>query len=92
MYKLWQSSWRDDAVKLSERSSTPIRSGPEQLTIATWANITMFLALTLPAVSLVRTPVILQAGTSKAGKEFGAKNADAIFVAGHNPSVVAKTF
>lgn len=32
----------------------------------------------------------MQAGTSKAGKAFAAKNAEAIFVAGHSPSVVAK--
>lgn len=37
-----------------------------------------------------RTPLILQAGTSKAGKSFAAKNAEAIFVAGHSPAVVAK--
>ncbi len=34
--------------------------------------------------------MILQAGTSKAGKAFAARNAEAIFVAGHSPSVVAK--
>jgi alkanesulfonate monooxygenase SsuD/methylene tetrahydromethanopterin reductase-like flavin-dependent oxidoreductase (luciferase family) len=34
--------------------------------------------------------VILQAGTSKAGKTFAAQHAEAIFVAGHSPSVVAK--
>ena len=37
-----------------------------------------------------RTPVIMQAGTSRAGKAFAARNAEAIFVAGHSPSVVAK--
>ena len=37
-----------------------------------------------------RTPVIMQAGTSKAGKSFASKHAEAIFVAGHSPSVVAK--
>lgn len=37
-----------------------------------------------------RTPVILQAGTSRAGKNFAAKHAEAIFVAGHSPAVVAK--
>lgn len=36
-----------------------------------------------------RTPLILQAGTSKAGKAFAAQHAEAIFVAGHSPSVVA---
>jgi alkanesulfonate monooxygenase SsuD/methylene tetrahydromethanopterin reductase-like flavin-dependent oxidoreductase (luciferase family) len=34
--------------------------------------------------------VILQAGTSKAGKTFAAQHAEAIFVAGHSPAVVAK--
>lgn len=37
-----------------------------------------------------RTPVILQAGTSKAGKTFAAQHAEGIFVAGHSPAVVAK--
>lgn len=37
-----------------------------------------------------RTPLILQAGTSKAGKTFAAQHAEAIFVAGHSPSVVSK--
>lgn len=32
----------------------------------------------------------MQAGTSKAGKHFASKHAEAIFVAGHSPSVVAK--
>ncbi|KAI4209349.1 MAG: hypothetical protein LQ351_007712 [Letrouitia transgressa] len=32
----------------------------------------------------------MQAGTSKAGKSFAAKHAEAIFIAGHSPSVVAK--
>jgi alkanesulfonate monooxygenase SsuD/methylene tetrahydromethanopterin reductase-like flavin-dependent oxidoreductase (luciferase family) len=35
--------------------------------------------------------VIMQAGTSKAGKTFAARNAEAIFVAGHSPSVVTKS-
>lgn len=38
-----------------------------------------------------RTPVILQAGTSKSGKAFAAKHAEAVFVAGHSPSVVARS-
>lgn len=38
-----------------------------------------------------RTPVLLQAGTSKAGKTFAAQHAEAVFVAGHSPSVVKKS-
>lgn len=36
-----------------------------------------------------RTPLILQAGTSRAGKAFAAQHAEAIFVAGHSPATVA---
>jgi len=34
--------------------------------------------------------LLLQAGTSKAGKAFSSQHAEAIFVAGHSPAVVAK--
>lgn len=37
-----------------------------------------------------RTPLIMQAGTSKAGKTFASQHAEAIFVGGHSPVVVAK--
>ena len=37
-----------------------------------------------------RTPLIMQAGISSAGKVFAAKHAEVIFVAGHSPSTVAK--
>lgn len=37
-----------------------------------------------------RTPLILQAGTSRAGKTFAAQHAEAIFVGGHSPATVAK--
>ena len=36
-----------------------------------------------------RTPLLLQAGTSKAGKTFAAQHAEAIFVVGHAPHAVA---
>lgn len=41
--------------------------------------------------SLERTPVLMQASTSSSGKRFATKNAEAISVAGHSPSVVAKS-
>ena len=36
-----------------------------------------------------RTPLIYQAGTSKAGKAFAAKHAEAIFVSQHSPAATA---
>lgn len=37
-----------------------------------------------------RTPLLLQAGTSKAGKEFAAQHAEAIFISAYAPAVCAK--
>ncbi|PYH83745.1 coenzyme dependent N5,N10-methylene tetrahydromethanopterin reductase [Aspergillus uvarum CBS 121591] len=86
-YKLWESSWRDDAVQLSR--STGIYTSPDLVRPINHTGKTF----TVPGAHLCqpspqRTPVILQAGTSKAGKLFAAQHAEAIFVAGHSPSVV----
>lgn len=37
-----------------------------------------------------RTPLLLQAGASRAGKQFAAQHAEAIFVSAHAPAVCAK--
>ncbi|KAJ5930198.1 hypothetical protein N7466_005691 [Penicillium verhagenii] len=88
-YKLWESSWRQDAVVLDrERGVYAEPSRVRQIN-----HKGEYFSVPGPHLcqpSKQRTPVILQAGTSKAGKRFGAKNAEVIFVAGHSPSVVAK--
>ncbi|KAK4250359.1 luciferase-like domain-containing protein [Corynascus novoguineensis] len=89
MYKLWQSSWRDDAVKLDREK----RIYTDPSLVRTIDHIGKYYTVPGPHIcqpSPQRTPLILQAGTSKAGKAFAAKHAEAIFVAGHSPSVVAK--
>ncbi|KAF3400502.1 Dimethyl-sulfide monooxygenase [Talaromyces pinophilus] len=70
-YKLWESSWRDDAVVRDRKYYTV--PGPH-----------------ICQPSPQRTPLILQAGTSKAGKLLAAQRAEAIFVGGHSPSVVSQ--
>ncbi|KAH8202813.1 hypothetical protein TruAng_002976 [Truncatella angustata] len=88
-YKLWQSSWRDDAVKLDRKSV--VYTDP---TLVRKINhVGPYYTVPGPHIcqpSPQRTPVIMQAGTSKAGKTFAARNAEAIFIAGHQPAVVAK--
>ncbi|KAK4041826.1 luciferase-like domain-containing protein [Parachaetomium inaequale] len=89
MYKLWQSSWRDDAVKLDREKR--IYTDPKLVRPIDHAG--KYYTVPGPHIcqpSPQRTPLILQAGTSKAGKAFAAQHAEAIFVAGHSPSVVAK--
>lgn len=89
MYKLFESSWRDDAViKDAEKG---MFSDPDR--IREINHIGKFYNVPGPHIcqpSPQRTPLLLQAGTSKAGKTFAAQHAEAIFVAGHSPSVVAE--
>ncbi|KAF3768097.1 Nitrilotriacetate monooxygenase component A/pristinamycin IIA synthase subunit A [Cryphonectria parasitica EP155] len=89
MYKLWQSSWRQDAVKLDREKG--IYTDPKL--VRKINHVGKYYTVPGPHIcqpSPQRTPVIMQAGTSKAGKAFAARHAEAIFVAGHSPSVVAK--
>ncbi|PYH42851.1 LLM class flavin-dependent oxidoreductase [Aspergillus saccharolyticus JOP 1030-1] len=86
-YKLWESSWRTDAVQLNPTTKTytspslvrPIHHAGKYFTVP---------GPHLCQPSPQRTPVILQAGTSKSGQLFAAQHAEAVFVAGHSPSTV----
>ncbi|CAG8271080.1 unnamed protein product [Penicillium salamii] len=88
-YKLWESSWRQDAViRDRERGIYTDPTGVREINhVGKYYNVP---GPHLCQPSPQRTPVILQAGTSKAGKTFAAQHAEAIFVGGHSPSVVAK--
>jgi alkanesulfonate monooxygenase SsuD/methylene tetrahydromethanopterin reductase-like flavin-dependent oxidoreductase (luciferase family) len=88
-YKLWESSWRQDAViRDRELGIYTDPKGVRQINHEGQYFTVPGPHLTQPSPQ--RTPVILQAGTSKAGKTFAAQHAEAIFVAGHSPAVVAK--
>lgn len=89
MYKLFQSSWRDDAVKLDRERG--IYTDPELVRQINHQGK----YFTVPGPHLVdpspqRTPLLLQAGASKAGKAFAAQHAEAIFTSAHAPSVCKK--
>ncbi|KAF2232659.1 Nitrilotriacetate monooxygenase component A/pristinamycin IIA synthase subunit A [Viridothelium virens] len=88
MYKLWESSWRDDAVVLDRERG--IYTDPSR--VRETNHVGKYFTVPGPHIcqpSPQRTPLLLQAGTSKAGRTFAAQHAEAIFVAGHSPSVVA---
>ncbi len=89
MYKLFESSWRDDAVVLDRAKG--IYTDPNR--VRTIDHQGKYYNVPGPHIcqpSPQRTPLLLQAGTSRAGKTFAAQHAEAVFVAGHSPSVVAK--
>ncbi|KAF3762198.1 hypothetical protein M406DRAFT_63189 [Cryphonectria parasitica EP155] len=90
MYKLFQSSWRDDAVVLDREKG--VYTSPDRVRPIDH-NGKFF---TVPGPHIVqpspqRTPLLLQAGTSKQGKIFAAQHAEAIFTSAHSPQVCAKS-
>lgn len=89
MYKLFESSWRDDAVQLDREKG--IYTSPDLVRQINHQG--KFFTVPGPHIcqpSPQRTPLLLQAGTSKAGKEFAAQHAEAIFVSAHAPAVCSK--
>lgn len=89
MYKLFESSWRDDAVVLDKERG--IYTDPSRVREINHKG--KYYTVPGPHIcqpSPQRTPLLLQAGTSRAGKAFAAQHAEVVFVAGLGPSVVAK--
>ena len=89
MYKLFQSSWRDDAVQLDREKG--IYTSPEL--VREISHRGKFFQVPGPHIvqpSPQRTPLIMQAGTSRAGKVFAAQHAEAIFLSAHAPVVCAR--
>ena len=90
MYKLFESSWRDDAVVLDHEKA--IYTYPDRVREINHKG--KFFQVPGPHIcqpSPQRTPLLLQAGTSKAGKRFAAQHAEAVFVSVHSPAAVAKS-
>ncbi|KAK3400430.1 luciferase-like domain-containing protein [Sordaria brevicollis] len=86
MYKLFASSWRDDAVVLDRE--TGVYTNPEAVREINHEG--KFFSVPGPAIvqpTPQRVPLLLQAGTSKQGKLFAAQHAEAIFVSSHAPEV-----
>ncbi|KAH7137928.1 luciferase-like domain-containing protein [Dendryphion nanum] len=89
MYKLFESSWRSDAVILDKVRG--IYTDPTRIREINHKG--KYYTVPGPHIcqpSPQRTPLLLQAGTSKAGKTFAAQHAEAIFVGGHSPSTITK--
>ncbi|XHG02370.1 hypothetical protein AWENTII_005726 [Aspergillus wentii] len=87
VYKLWEGSWRDDAVNApGEGNGYADPNGVREINH-------QGKYFTVPGPHLCepspqRTPFLLQAGTSSAGKAFAAKHAEAIFVHGQQPELI----
>lgn len=86
-YKLWEGSWEEDAVVRDRRLG--VYTDPTK--VHPIAHVGRYFSV--PGAHLVepspqRTPVLFQAGTSTAGREFAARNAELVFASDPRPDVL----
>jgi FMN-dependent oxidoreductase (nitrilotriacetate monooxygenase family) len=88
-YKLWETSWEDDAV-CADRASG-VYADPRKVHgiehDGTYFKVPGF---HLSEPSPQRTPVLYQAGASSRGRAFAAANAECVFVAAPSKAVLKK--
>ncbi|KAE8334072.1 luciferase-like domain-containing protein [Aspergillus sergii] len=89
-YKLWEGSWRDDAVVRDEETKQYTVAGRVRRIDHKGEYFRSEGPLTTEP-SIQRTPFIFQAGTSTAGKAFATKHAECMFLAGMEPAAVRKS-
>ncbi|CRZ14417.1 LLM class flavin-dependent oxidoreductase [Mycolicibacterium neworleansense] len=79
LYKLWEGSWEDDAVGTAP--GRPAYADPAKVhPIAHDGKHFRVPGIHLCEPSPQRTPVLYQAGASNRGRQFGAENAEVIFI------------
>ncbi|MCY9660039.1 LLM class flavin-dependent oxidoreductase [Paenibacillus chondroitinus] len=82
-YKLWESSWEDDAVIRDVENG--VYTDPNKVHhIHHEGKFFKVPGPHLSEPSIQRTPVIYQAGSSARGRAFAAKHAEAVFLGGGN--------
>lgn len=87
VYKLWEGSWASDAVR---RDKSGVFTDPEALTEIDHDGPHFRLkGIALAEPSPQRTPVLFQAGASARGRDFAARHAECVFIAGPSAQVIA---
>ncbi len=88
-YKLWESSWEDDAVLKDRRQK--IYADPAKVHDVHHEGKNFKVdGCHLSEPSPQRTPVLYQAGSSPRGRQFAARHAECVFVTGPTPEVVGE--
>jgi FMN-dependent oxidoreductase (nitrilotriacetate monooxygenase family) len=83
-YKLWEGSWEDDALLRDVKNG--IHADPSKIHKINHSGKRYRVeGPHLPAPSPQRTPVLAQAGSSVAGRDFAALHAEAQFIIAPNP-------
>ncbi|RFU30148.1 hypothetical protein B7463_g6230, partial [Scytalidium lignicola] len=88
LYKLWEGSWSEDALVEDVENDTYV--DPDKVRqINHHGKYFNLETRHIVDPSPQRTPFLFQAGTSPSGSTFAARHAEAIFVSGHDPSILA---
>lgn len=90
LYKLWEGSFRDDAVLADRQLGTYIASDAV-LPINHKGKYFEVPGPHFCEPSPQRTPFLFQAGVSEAGNGFGGKHGEAIFIGGQTPEATRAT-
>jgi FMN-dependent oxidoreductase (nitrilotriacetate monooxygenase family) len=89
VYKLWEGSWEEGAL-LKDRERG-IYADPSKIhKIHHRGKRYSVEGPHLPSPSPQRTPLLYQAGASAKGRDFAARNAEAVFIAAPSPAVAAE--
>ena len=88
VYKLWEGSWADDAVRRDAAARIYTDPGKVRRVRHDGAFYKVD-AIHLSEPSPQRTPVLYQAGASGRGREFAASHAECVFINGPSQKVVA---
>ncbi|WP_324710766.1 LLM class flavin-dependent oxidoreductase [Pseudomonas citronellolis] len=88
-YKLWETSWEDDAV-VADRDSGVYAEPSKVHGIRHEGEYFQVPGFHLCEPSPQRTPVLYQAGASSRGRAFAAANAECVFVAAPSKAVLKK--
>jgi FMN-dependent oxidoreductase (nitrilotriacetate monooxygenase family) len=86
-YKLWEGSWEDGAV-VRDRVGGVFTDATKVHPIGHEGQYFSVPGAHLVEPSPQRTPVLFQAGSSTAGREFAARNAEIVFLSDPRPAIV----
>jgi FMN-dependent oxidoreductase (nitrilotriacetate monooxygenase family) len=88
-YKLWEGSWEDDALRIDHAAG--LFSDPAKVhKIDHRGERYSVDGPHLPSPSPQRSPLLFQAGSSPAGREFAARHAEAAFITAPNPALAGE--
>ncbi|MGM7666396.1 LLM class flavin-dependent oxidoreductase [Microbacterium sp. A93] len=85
-YKLWEGSWDEDAV-VKDRDGSRYSDPAKVHKINHVGQRYSVEGPHLPPPSPQRTPLLYQAGSSASGRDFAARNAEAVFIIAANPEI-----